>query len=503
MGGWQELRNGEALSLTSLPPIPYTELVRDIVERCRSGSRPAAHFGLAADGEVTVFTLLLDNGAARLSAARSSLTAGGSAESLSNELPAFQLFERELFEEFGIRFANHPWLKPVRYPSARWDQTATIEGYPFFVLGGEGVHEVAVGPVHAGVIEPGHFRFMCRGERVEHLEIQLGYQHRGVEGLFTKGDLAGKGALAESICGTSSVAHAIAYSSLVEAASGTAVPEATVRLRELLLEVERIGGHLATLGALAGDVAYLPGASVCAGLRTLVINSLLELTGSRFGHGMVRSGGQLQPIGPDDLSKLRGRLAGVGKQLELLGRVMWSSPSVLSRFERTGVVEKAVARQIGMVGPAARASGVDQDLRRALPLPGSSIASDIQICTEESGDVLARAKLRYREILESIRFIDERTRSADETVVAPISPAALRRLCPRPDTMAVALVEGLHGEILHAAVTGHSGETLRYKVKDASFNNWFGLAYAVRGEGVSDFPLCNKSFDLSYAAHDL
>jgi len=506
LNDWLDLKNGSAVSLATVPSIPYDALFDSIRERCGKGDRPVAYFGVAEGEGVTLFTVLANDGEGVLAAAQTELSRGQHIRSLTPALPLFHLFERELFEDFGILPEGHPWLKPVRYAANRFDPDAKVEDYPFFILGGEGVHEVAVGPVHAGVIEPGHFRFMCRGERVEHLEIQLGYQHRGAETLFGMGPLSQKGALAESICGTSAVAHAAAHAMIVEAASQTRLMEGAGIAREVLIEIERAGGHLATLSALAGDVAYLPGNSVMAGLRTTVINTLLELTGSRFGHGMIRPGGILRSVTTQTGKLVRERLAGVAERLDHLGRVMWSSPSVLSRFERTGTVDGETARRTGMVGPAGRASGVDRDARRDLGVPwrtGGQRPANIAVCLEQEGDVLARAMVRYRETLESIRFVDGTIASTDLSSVERTSPSQTRNMRPSPDLFAVGVIEGTQGEIVHTLVTGPEGETRRYKIKDPAFNNWYALALAVRGEAISDFPLCNKSFDLSYAGHDL
>jgi len=492
------LRNAGSLETFEIPEHPYAALRPAIVERCRSGARPIALFTVPDGGATFLYVLLADDSRSLLLAARSRMAEGSAViPSITPEVPSFHLFERALYEEDGIMPEGHPWLKPVR-PSSN-GAAGGVGSFPFFTLGGEGVHEVAVGPVHAGVIEPGHFRFMCRGERVEHLEIELGYQHRGVERLFEQGAIGRKSVLAESICGTTAIGHALAYARCLEGvAPGPPPTESVVVTRQIALELERIGGHLSTLGALAGDVAYLSGSSVCGGLRTLVINTLLELSGSRFGRGLIRPCGVSAVVDERVRRIALERLAVVRRRLTLLGQVMWASPSVLSRFERTGRLERERAAAIGAVGVTARASGLGLDVRRDHPAGAEELLPEV--CVESEGDVKSRAMVRYREIFASIDLV-ERLLAADlpgeATAGAEQIPVAA------PNLLSVGMAEGVHGEIVHLMVTGPEGRTLRYKVKDPSFNNWFALALVVRGEGISDFPLCNKSFDLSYSGHDL
>ena len=202
-------------------------------------------------------------------------------ESFTQTMPAFHMFEREFYEEFGIEPLNHPWLKPVR---------KNQDEYPFFEMRGEDIHQVAVGPIHAGVIEPGHFRFMCQGEKVYDLEIMLGYQHRGVEELFLKNKKYNN-RLAESVCGDTVIGYNMTYSQAMEALSETHISSKAEIIRRIALEMERIAVHIGDMGAIAGDMAYLMGASVFGITRTLVINTMLEISGSRFGRGLIDVGG--------------------------------------------------------------------------------------------------------------------------------------------------------------------------------------------------------------------
>jgi len=525
---WLTLRNGEPARLDRLPLLSMSELVAEVVARCEEGERPVAFFGVAEGdlgrgGEaerggsepgggseraregILLVVALADDRASLLSLASAHLPRSGRGSSypaLTSYVPAFHHFERELHEEFGVEPSGHPWLKPVRYPVGARAKGELPERYPFFIATGEGVHEVGVGPVHAGVIEPGHFRFMCRGETVDHLEIQLGYQHRGVESLFREGRFAEKAPLAESIAGDSAIAHTTAYLACVEALAGFAASPWAGRTRTIALELERIALHLGTLSALAGDVAYLTGSALFGGVRTLVINTTLAVCGSRFGRGWLRPGGDRYAIDGDLSLRIEEALATVEHRTRRGAEVMFNSPSVLSRFQGTGRVDRSIAAQIGMVGLAARASDLPRDVRRDHPIPGAQ-AEVPEVVTLESGDVYARAYLRFLEIGRSIALI----RASLARLIE--QPEPLRGTGPRgvgplaPDSIVLSLVEGHRGEIVHAALTDSAGRCARYKIKDPSFNNWFALALAVRGEGISDFPLCNKSFDLSYAGHDL
>ncbi len=227
---------------------------------------------------------------------------------------------------------------------------------------GDEVHQVAVGPIHAGVIEPGHFRFMCHGEKVYDLEIMLGYQHRGVEEIFLKGAKYNN-RLAESVCGDSVIAYNMAYSQVMEALSDTQISSKAQIIRRIALEMERTAIHIGDMGAIAGDVAYQMGASIFGVTRTLVINTMLEISGSRFGRGLINVGGVNFDINKPMSDKIVKMLDEVAKTVDRTTKVMLKAPTVISRLERTGVVNTDNAKSLGAVGMAARASGVDIDSR--------------------------------------------------------------------------------------------------------------------------------------------
>ncbi len=302
--------------------------------------------------------------------------------------------------------------------------------------------------------------------------------------------------VAQTLAGDTSVGHAVAFCQAVEALCGCAVPARAQAIRAIALELERAANHVGDLGALAGDVGFLPTSSWCGRIRGDILNMTALLCGSRFGRGLVRPGGTGVDLDAALADRLRERLASAVRDARDACGLLWTAPSVIARFEGTGTLSAETAREVGLVGPAARASGIDRDVRRDLPT-GIYGFSHIPVSTWQTGDVFARAQVRWLEVQRSFAFIEEQARSlpAGETR-APVGRAMPRKI-------AASLVEGWRGEICHVALTDAAGRLAAYKVVDPSFHNWFGLALAMRGGQVSDFPLCNKSFNLSYCGHDL
>jgi Ni,Fe-hydrogenase III large subunit len=511
-----ETWNGVAVDAADVPVLSVDRFRSVILEVLRAGGRLASLSGRPLEGgAVRLLAVLADDPEGRLGLLATDV--GDAYPSLSAEVPAAQGFEREIAEQLGVRPEGHPWLKPLRFepprrdaPDAfgRTDPRATIPGeYPFFAVEGEEVHEVAVGPVHAGVIEPGHFRFQCHGERVFHLEIVLGYQHRGVEAMLRSGPDRRTLSVVESIAGDTAVGHGLAYAKAVEALAGVAPPARAMALRGIALELERIANHVGDLGALANDVGFLPTASYCGALRADFLNVSAELCGSRFGRGLVVPGGVKHDLEPEAARALAARVRASWRRAKEAAGLLFDSPSARARFEGTGTVSRETALELGLVGPSARASGVDRDVRRDHAF-GIYRFVHVPVTTADTGDVQARALVRLLEAERSAEFVASQLENLPEGPALAVPGTARGPYSPVPGTLApgrlaVSLVEGWRGEIAHVVSTDARGRFDLYKVKDPSFHDWFGLAMALRDGQISDFPLCNKSFNLSYAGHDL
>lgn len=477
-----EIHNGEAARIRDVSVVGFAEFRRSLLE---SGGRIAALF---AQNAKRISAVLARSDSTALSLI--STEVNGSFPSLTPELPEVHLFEREMAEQFGIRPEGHPWLKPVRFPASPVGVTN------FFQMEGEELHEVAVGPVHAGVIEPGHFRFQCDGENVFHLEISLGYQHRGIERRLCGGPDKRTIHYMETLAGDTSVGHTTAYCGILEGLAGTDVPPRAHALRAVGLELERLANHVGDLGALANDVGYLPTASYCGRIRGDFLNITALLCGSRFGRGMVRPGGVGVDVNEERMNQALKRIAPALKDLTEAVNLLWNTPSVLARFEGTGTITSELCWQLGLVGVAARACGVERDVRKEFPW-GHYRTAPVRMATMSAGDVLARAQVRWKEIEASAEFVQEQIANL------PGGPMRSAVGALPPERIAVSLVEGWRGEICHVATTDRDGRFATYKVVDTSFHNWTGLALALRDQQISDFPLCNKSFNLSYCGHDL
>jgi Ni,Fe-hydrogenase III large subunit len=483
------LRNGDVLGLKDLPCLEPAVFHKTLVEELTRGALLPAFFAAPLAQGKRLIAVLAFPWKGELAALSS--RAGESFPSLTPLFPQASLFEREVAETWGLSPKGHPWLKPVRF--LKTDRPGVMDFYQ--VLGGE-VHEVAVGPVHAGVIEPGHFRFQCHGEKVQHLEIALGYQHRGVEKALASGPDPRTPHLIETLAGDSTVGHATAWCEIMEGLSGHRPNARAYALRAVALELERLANHTGDLGALAGDIAYLPTSSFCGRLRGDILNLTALLCGNRFGRGLCRPGGARWDM---DATRAREMLARMKTALrDLSGAVglLWETPSVLGRFEGAGVLKKEDAAALGVVGPAARASGIERDTRQDFPT-GMYRFSQIPLAAWNTGDVFARALVRWLEIKWSAAFITEQLSSL------PSGPIQNEQGPLQAEALCVSLVEGWRGRICHVGVTDKQGRFAAYKVVDPSFHNWMGLALAMRGEEISDFPMINKSFNLSYCGHDL
>lgn len=501
---WKKIKNNSALELNEIVDIDFKEFRREIIEKINDEEkRIIAYFGIKEKAGHRIFAILGDDTTARLYIL-SSYIEEMEYEAITCEVKTFHMFERELYEETGIVPVGHPWLKPVRYSSTRNDKNMKMENYQFFQVKGEEVHEVGVGPIHAGVIEPGHFRFMCHGEKVYHLEIQLGYQHRNIETIIKDKMNENKKKtyfypqMAEQIAGDTAAAHANAYAMLMESLLNIDISKHSEVLRGIMLELERIAVHIGDIGAILNDIGFMMGNAVFGAMRTNIINTSLLICGSRFGKGFIKVGGVNYDIDSEKKEKIKEILIKTKTEFEKqIVLNIFDQPSVLTRLEQTGILTVEDAKNIGMTGVAARASGIETDIRTDYPYGAYKYLSYHKI-TSDKGDVFARTYIRYVEVLQSIDYIFELLNmlSIEE------KPIQFEGELP-VDTFGISISEGWRGEIIHIVITDEAGKIAKYKIIDPSFNNWYGLAVAVRNNEISDFPLCNKSFNLSYSGHDL
>ena len=501
------VRNGEKAGLANLPMVAFGEFRDTIVSAVKSGAHLSALFGAtvqkadvqgshAAPGsdDLRLFAVLAQEAEGMLIV--TSTRVGNVYPALTPICAQAHWFEREIAEQWGVKPEGHPWLKPIRFHHSHRATTIQPGVTDFFCMTGEEVHEVAVGPVHAGIIEPGHFRFQCHGEKVYHLEISLGYQHRGVERALIGGPNKRTIPYLETLAGDTTIGHTLAYCEAAEALAGCRVPARAQALRAIALELERLANHTGDLGALAGDVGYLPTASFCGRIRGDFLNLTALICGNRFGRGLVRPGGILFDLDEARRTQLEERLEQARKDVTNAVNLLWDAPSVRSRFENAGSVSRETALELGLVGLAARASGVERDVRAQFP-SGIYRFAQIPVSSYHTGSVFARAHVRWMEIQRSLAFIFDQIKALpDGPVRSEIGPLA-------GSCVVVSLAEGWRGEICHVALTDAAGKFAHYKIVDPSFHNWMGLALALRDQQISDFPLCNKSFNLSYCGHDL
>lgn len=497
--------NCQSIEVKQIPVVSINKFRDSVIEAVVSGKRIASLFAAPSDSDLLrLYAVLADDHSGRLSALSSEVS--DKYPSLTPDCTHAHLFEREIAEQWAITPQGHPWLKPVRFHASyiegrdAWNRKNNEPIVPsvmdFFKVEGEQIHEVAVGPVHAGIIEPGHFRFQCHGENVLNLEISLGYQHRGIERAIAGGPEKKTLHYMQTVAGDTTIGHTTAYCHLIESLSGNQVSPAAQSIRGIALELERLANHIGDLGALAGDIGYLPTSSFCGRIRGDFLNLTALICGNRFGRGLVCPGGIGKGLSSEDSRKLIEKLLILKKDVEVAVTLLWNTPSVLSRFEDTGTIDQQTCRNLGLVGVAARACGIETDSRYNFPAGIYSFAQ-IPVSTWHSGDVFARAYVRWLEIQRSIEFILEQAKTCGQDRIKNNTKQL------NGDKFCVSLIEGWRGEICHVGFSDSQGALRYYKITDPSFHNWTGLAMAMRNQQISDFPLCNKSFNLSYCGHDL
>jgi Ni,Fe-hydrogenase III large subunit len=500
------IQNEGVTGLAEIPVLPYGNFYMEVVAHMQ---RPAVHcinyFAFQRESHLKFICCLADDSEKniRLLSHELPLKEKMQLTSITREVYAFHVFEREISENFGVEFIYSPWNKPLRYAFNRANKKKTITDYPFYKIQSEELHEVGVGPIHAGVIEPGHFRFLCNGETVLHLEIQLGWQHRGVEDLFLKKkSLLQRTVLSESIAGDMSVGHSSAFVALMESMGGMQVSRRLEMERTLALELERIAMLVGDLANMNIGLAYQLAASVYGTLRTPVINYTQTWCGNRFGKGINRVGGSHYPFTQELAAKLLALLNTFEESFRPMSERLFSLSSALMRMEGIGKVTANQMMRIGAVGMTARMAGLARDIR--ISHPSDTYAYfPVKSQTLEGGDIWARAYLRMLEIENSIAYIRSLIAELASLNEPVQKPANENDLTLAPDSLCVTLAEGWRGEICHCAITNSEGAIIHYKVKDPSLHNWMALALSLRNLEISDFPINNKSYNLSYCGHDL
>ena len=429
--------------------------------------------------------------------------------SLANAIPAADVQEREIQDLFGLKLIGHPnprrcalhddWpdVHPLRKDFDLHTQLPPFVGerHKFREVEGEGVFQVPVGPVHAGIIEPGHFLFSVAGEPVLHLQMRLFYTHKGTEKLFENLPVTHGVRLAESISGDSSFAHATAFCHAIERAADAEAPTRARALRTLCLELERLYNHIGDIGAIATDVAFVVANMHAMRLKERVLRVNEQLTGNRLLRGMARLGGVRFDWDAGQIKALENLAVGLGPEFDSLVELIGNSSSTRDRIEDTGILKPKVARDLGVVGIAGRASGFDHDLRRDFPHAAYDRVK-FRVPVYQEGDVARRMQVRIDEVRESLAIIQQ--------LLADLPGGAVHaEIGDLPDgRTALGYVEGWRGEIYHWIRTAPGNRLSRCKVKDPSLQNWPALSEAILGNIVPDFPVVNKSFNLSYSGTD-
>ena len=427
--------------------------------------------------------------------------------------PAANRMQRAIYDLFGVAAEAddpRPWLWLASWPidqfplrrdfvaSPTWEPGQ--EEYDFVKVDGDGVHEIPVGPVHAGIIEPGHFRFQVVGEKVLRLEERLGYTHKGIEKRFEALPLIDGGRLAGRVSGDSTVAYAWAYAQAVECIADIAPPPRAEWLRALCLERERLANHLGDLGALGNDGGFAFGLAQFSRLR----EDVLRANDAAFGHRMlmdiVAPGGVARDLALEHVHAMHDEADRIAREVAELRSIYDEHAGLQDRFRACGRVSPELATKLGLLGLAGRASGLARDLRCAFPCAPYAWLG-VRMAVEQAGDVAARVAVRFDEVLESTRLIGAIT-------AALLDPPAAGDFRTTPgdvpaDRLAIGYIEGWRGPVLVALESGANGTIRRCHPHDPSWSNWPVIEHAVIGNIVPDFPLINKSFNLSYSGHDL
>ncbi|MBI5299960.1 MAG: NADH-quinone oxidoreductase subunit C [Deltaproteobacteria bacterium] len=433
--------------------------------------------------------------------------------SMVSSIHAVWNHEKKIQTFFGLSPVGHPDPRPIllheNWPAQvfplRKDfdwKTRPEEAqatYLFQKVAGEGIYEIPVGPIHAGIIEPGHFRFSVAGEKIVFLEPRLGFTHKGSEKLFEVLPIPSKIRLSEKISGDSSFSHSLAFCQAVEQLMEIKVPTRALYLRVIYAELERLANHFGDIGMIMLDTGFNFGGAQGARLREMTMQINERLTGSRFLRGVNKVGGVAKDIAITEKSRLSDELSKIDKDFCEIIAVEENSTSLLNRLKGTGVLLQKVGRDRGVVGVAAKAVGIQIDGRFDFPYAAYDQLSLGEIKTEQDGDVAARMSVRIKEVRSSIEIIQQALRKIPE---GPIG-ASVENTPLKKNALAVSLVEGWRGEIVYFLTTDVFGNISRVVPNDPSFVNWTVLGTVSFDNIVPDFPLINKSFNLSYSGNDL
>lgn len=420
---------------------------------------------------------------------------------VTQRVPSASLFERAIWEMNGITPEGHNNLIPAIYwrkgdghplQKGKYNTYGEIRTpKPKNHVSGTGVFEIPVGPVHAGVIEPGHFRFSVAGEQILGLRVHLGYAHKGIEKLMEGSVTNNRTYLAERISGDNAVAHGLAHAHVME--GETEIPTRARYIRVILSELERIHNHLDVIAGLCTDAAFIVAAAFGTAAREELLRMNLEIFGSRMLMGNIVPGGVKRDISPEKILKLENTVMQVGFATTKIDGYINRSPSEVDRLETTGILSKEIAIRLGAVGPIARASGITSDVRAELPYDAYEDLS-FNVITKDNGDVMSRKTVRVGEISESVSLILQ--------CIGNMEEGEIKTEPKTPDGFSCGIVESPRGELLHCADI-RDGEVWRYNIRDPSFVNWPTLELSVLEDIIPDFPLINKSFGLSYSGNDV
>ena len=483
-------------------PCPRAEVDTNVWQRV-TGQLAASQWTLSGlwGDTAAVHMALLDEPAAEMIVV-SLACPDGRFPSVAQQYPPAIRLERTIRDLFGLEPENapdpRPWLDHgrwgVRHPLGTKTMDVEAEPYTFLSAEGESLHQIAVGPVHASIIEPGHFRFHANGEAVVRLEARFGYAHKGVEALMRGADLEHAAKLAGRVCGDSTVAYTVAFARAAEAALGVDVPSRAHWLRALMAELERLANHLGDIGAICTDASFALMQAHCAVLRERVLRAADICFGHRLMRDCVVPGGVTMDLKDESIPVLRELLAEIGRRFPALVELYDNTASLQNRTVATGVLKPALAQQYGAGGYVGRASGRSFDARRAFPYPPyDRLTFEVPVLQE--GDVNARVWIRIHEVKQSMMLIEQ--------ILGGLPNGTLRATIPSGAGEGLAIVEGFRGDVLAWLRLDVDGRVARCHLRDPSWFQWPLLEAAIEGNIVADFPLCNKSFNCAYSGCDL